>query len=79
MVTWQRRKMRINMAEKKDEDKTLPFLVTKDRKYQTVHATFVDAKGLTNYAVKYLAGVYKLIGAQKILGWTDGEPAVKKA
>ena len=39
---------------------------------------FVDAKGPTDYAAKHLANVYKLIGAQKILGWTDGEYAVKR-
>ena len=61
-----------------NEEECLPILITKDRKYQTIHASFVDAKGPTDYAVKYLANVYKLLGSQKILGWTDGEPAVKR-
>ena len=43
-----------------------------------MHATSVHAKGATDYAVKHLADVYKLIAAQKILGWTDGERAVKR-
>ena len=61
-----------------EEDKCLPILISKDKRYQSIHASFVDAKGATDYAVKYLANVYKLIGSQKILGWTDGEPAIKK-
>ena len=61
-----------------EEEECLPILVTKDRKYQTVHATFVDAKGPTDYSTKHLANIYKLVGSQKILGWTDGENAVKR-
>ena len=60
------------------EDECLPILVTRDHKYQTVHTTFVDAKGPTDYAVRHLANIYKLVRAQTILGWTDGEHAVKR-
>ena len=45
-----------------DKEKVLPILVAKDNKYQTMHASFVDAKGPTEYATRFLANVFKLIG-----------------
>ena len=61
-----------------DKEKVLPILVVKDNKYQTMHASFVDAKGPTEYATRFLANVFKLIGHKDILGWSDGEYAINK-
>ena len=46
-------------------------LVTKDFTHLTIHATFVDAKGPTDYGFKHLANVYKLIAGQTMLGRSD--------
>ena len=38
----------------------------------------MDAKGPTEYATRFLANVFKLIGHKDILGWSDGEYAINK-
>ena len=53
-----------------------PILVAKDDKTQSLAATFVDAKGGTPYAVKFLANFLKQLRVDKAVMKSDGEHSI---
>ena len=59
-----------------EEDRAKPILVAKDDRTQSVAATFVDAKGATPYAVKFLANFLKQLGVDKAVMKSDGEHSI---
>ena len=59
-----------------EEERAKPILVIKDEKTQMVGATFVPAKGLDPYAVKYTVAFLKSLGYKRAVLKSDGEPAI---
>ena len=59
-----------------EEERAKPILVIKHEKTQMVGATFVPAKGLDPYAVKYTTAFLKSLGYTRVVLKSDGEPAI---
>ena len=60
----------------KEDGKTKPILVIRDSRTLAVAATFVDAKGPTPYAVKFMANFIKHLGYRRAVFKSDGEHAI---
>jgi len=59
-----------------DDGKCMPMLVILDRQTKSVAATFVDAKGCTPYAVKFVRNFYRSLGYRRLVAKSDGERAI---
>ena len=59
-----------------DDGKCMPLLVLKDTKTKRVAYSFVQAKGLDPYAVKFTAMFLQSTGYRNIVNKSDGEPSI---
>ena len=51
-------------------------LVMKGERTQSIAATFVDSKGPTPYATKFVANLLRNLGYRKAVRKSDGEPSI---
>ena len=59
-----------------DDGKCMPLLVLKDTKTKRVAYSFVQAKGLDPYAIKFTAMFLQSAGYRNIVNKSDGEPSI---
>ena len=59
-----------------EDEKALPILIIKEHKKKRLGATFVEKKGVNNYARQYFADFVKSTGYRNIVNKSDGEPAI---
>ena len=59
-----------------DDGKCMPLLVIKDVKTKRVAFSFVPAKGLDPYALKFMASFLQSTGYRNIVNKSDGEPSI---
>lgn len=63
-------------VEEGEDDRVKPILVIRDERTQCTAASFVDAKGATPYAVKFVSGFIRYLGYRKVVLKSDGEHAI---
>ena len=59
-----------------DDGKSMPILVLKDRRTKRIAASFVQAKGLDPYAIKFGSSFLISTGYRSIVNKSDGEHAI---
>jgi len=60
----------------KEQEKCLPMLVARDLKTKCYAATFVENKGMNDYAVSFLVGFIRALGYKRFEVQSDNEGAL---